>query len=159
MIFLYLLDSKSKMQHDNNNNCNYCGYGPQNLSPNWSKDHSGICSLTHSDDSPENAKNKKEWQKFKNLSQNSGSGQTITLNENYKAPVDMKELLASVHFLLFSLGLVLGFVLPSSMVSLSIIITIHTINALLLSWHPTERRKFGWCSAFIVILAMFSRPD
>jgi hypothetical protein len=56
------------MQHDKDNNCYYCGYGPQNLSPNWSNGHSGICFSTHSDDPPENAKNKKEWQKFKILS-------------------------------------------------------------------------------------------
>ena len=69
------------MQHDIFGNCNYCGYGPQHRSPNWIKGHSGICGLTHSDDPPENAKNKDKWQKFKKMPRNfgSGGGQTITL--------------------------------------------------------------------------------
>lgn len=70
-----------KMQHDIFGNCNYCGYGPQYRSPNWSKGHSGICCITHSDDPPENAKNKDEWRKFTRLPRNfgSGGGQIITL--------------------------------------------------------------------------------
>jgi hypothetical protein len=69
------------MQHDKDNNCYYCGYGPRHRSPNWSKGHSGICCITHSDDPPENAKNKDEWRKFKRLPRNfgSGGGQIITL--------------------------------------------------------------------------------
>ena len=69
------------MQHDRYNNCHYCGYGPQNRSPNWSNGHPGVCCVTHSDDPHENAKNKNEWRKFKRLPRNfgSGGGQTLTI--------------------------------------------------------------------------------
>ena len=75
------------MQHDKDDNCYYCGYGPQHRSSNWSNEHSGVCSLTHADDPPENATNKNEWRKFKRLPRNfgSGGGQTITLSSR-KSP-------------------------------------------------------------------------
>ena len=67
------------MQYDKDNNCHYCGYGPQHRSPNWSNEHSGICSITHSYDPPENAKNKDEWRKFKRLPRNFSSGGMIII--------------------------------------------------------------------------------
>jgi hypothetical protein len=58
------------MQYDKDNNCHYCGYGPQHRSPDWGKGHLGVCNLTHSRDPPENAKNETEWRKFKKNSLN-----------------------------------------------------------------------------------------
>ena len=73
------------MQHDKDDNCYYCGYGPQNRSPVWSNTHPGVCCVTHSDDPPENAKNKNKWRKFKELPRDlySGGGQTIMIWTKY----------------------------------------------------------------------------
>jgi hypothetical protein len=68
-----------KMQHDKDNNCHYCGYGPHHRSPNWSNEHPGVCCVTHSDDPPENAKNENEWRKFKRLPRNFSSGGTVII--------------------------------------------------------------------------------
>ena len=69
------------MQYDKDDNCHYCGYGPRFRSPNWSKEHLGVCCLTHSCDPPENAKNETEWRKFKKNSLNFsyGGGMTIKI--------------------------------------------------------------------------------
>ena len=63
------------MQYDKDNNCHYCGYGPQyRLHPNWSNEHPGVCCVTHADDPPEKAKNENEWRKFKRLPRNFSFG-------------------------------------------------------------------------------------
>ena len=67
------------MQHDKDNNCHYCGYGPHHRSPIWSNEHPGVCCVTHMDDPPENAKNENEWQKFKKLPRNFSSGGTVII--------------------------------------------------------------------------------
>ena len=80
--YLFNLFKVKKMQHDISDNCYYCGYGPQHRSPVWSTGHLGVCTITHADDPPENAKNKDKWRKFKMLPRNfgSGGGQIITLS-------------------------------------------------------------------------------
>ena len=62
------------MQHDKDNNCHYCGYGPHHRSPIWSNEHPGVCCLSHMDDPAENAKNENEWRKFKKLARKSSYG-------------------------------------------------------------------------------------
>jgi hypothetical protein len=68
-----------KMQYDKNNNCHYCGYGPQYRSPNWSNEHPGVCCVTHAYDPPEKAKNENEWRKLKKLPRNFSSGGDVTI--------------------------------------------------------------------------------
>ena len=51
------------MQHDKDDNCYYCGYGPQNRSPLWNK---GVhkCKSSHIYDTIGKAKNVQKWEMF-----------------------------------------------------------------------------------------------